>query len=613
MLPCTASSIWFHHHRGALSRSNLASYKSVAKANRLTDDHAAKMLSVTKQPQPGEALAETFIERSLGRPIYVEQRALQLTEIEATDATDQFCKALSIFHASHKKDFGLRNDFDIRENHSWESLLATVRVAEETYEKRASGYSGFYRKVSRALGGRQKALLPWVDLIPSDNYLSVLSGGLKLLLSAAAYRSNEVNSILVVFEDIGSWRERMRGWTEIFPNDPVVRHHSLRAYVAMLTMIQAQLLRLVGEKTIKTAWNAIKKDKPRGDAINDARRLFDREVKDLETRVQQLHVRKGESSDEYVRQQLSAIAKCVHDMPDTAANKFLNSLRLFFTDQALCKPWPTEPRIDVVESIDDRIRANILGFLGVENSQTRRDLYEARQLARTTPTPSMEQFQWLSSHPGFRSVLFSPQSEVVHIARESTDFATTRHSPMSLISLALIESVQEHQQAHVMYVFCGQHMDSNDDLQGTTAIARSLCSQLLQLDFPYDLDGTIGPDLELGLRDRSYWHICHLLGGLLMQLPAMTLFCVIDQVHLCQIGQDEDQLTYLVGVFRELMESIRLRVTIKLVLVASAFRDVGTGPRINSFLLPSTREVGDGTGLSFLTDSMMSFPDEVQG
>ena len=70
--------------------------------------------------------------------------------------------------------------------HTWEEVLAEVNAASERYND-VSGFWGKIRKGLRSFGSNNQTLDAWTGLLPTQSqYLSVLCGGLKLIISVRA-------------------------------------------------------------------------------------------------------------------------------------------------------------------------------------------------------------------------------------------------------------------------------------------------------------------------------------------------------------------------------------------------------------------------------------------
>lgn len=90
--------------------------------------------------------------------------------------TEQFLEAMEAYKASMKDpNMSILN---LREKHSWSDVLRVAEHAEAIYTQ--AGKKGL-RKVGRVIASKSEAALPLVRLIPNENYLSVLCGGLKIV------------------------------------------------------------------------------------------------------------------------------------------------------------------------------------------------------------------------------------------------------------------------------------------------------------------------------------------------------------------------------------------------------------------------------------------------
>ncbi|KAJ5387704.1 hypothetical protein N7509_010245 [Penicillium cosmopolitanum] len=62
-------------------------------------------------------------------------------------------------------------------------VLLEIAEADGRYKKKEKGIAGAHRYVGRFAGDNADALRPWLELIPNDNGMSVLAGGLKAILN----------------------------------------------------------------------------------------------------------------------------------------------------------------------------------------------------------------------------------------------------------------------------------------------------------------------------------------------------------------------------------------------------------------------------------------------
>ncbi|KAI2465919.1 hypothetical protein F4781DRAFT_407510 [Annulohypoxylon bovei var. microspora] len=541
-------------------------------------------------PIPEELEVEHYIDSKMNRDMYSEQRARLTSESAAREKVDDFCKAMKIFSESNiGKESKLDRTFDIRGFHDWDEVLATARLAERHYEENALGTSGILRNICRRIGDYQDALKPWIQLIPSEtNYLSILCGGLKLLIGAACYRAQERDSILDIFSSLQSLRDEVKCWSRLFQDDPIVSHHTLRAYIALLVMIEAQLLSLVGEKTWKTIWKSVKKVKAGKREAEKAHEDFKSTVEKIKARINQLHIENSTETGAQLKKHMEDIRQIIEDKGQDNLT-YLDSMKAMFMVTSAMFKWNLAHQSDsqlAVAHKNDQIRRNLLDFLAVSNHNVDSDKDSIKNMAQSLPYPPVTEFCQLLDSPYLQQTLRFDASEMLHICTDSMEFAGKRISPTSLISTAMIESRLGYKNVYVAYFFCGAHLDLDDPLRGTTGLVRSLIRQLLDFDSHIDLDNVISRDMEVGLRHHEFVHLCELFCQLAMHISVSRLLFVVDQVQLCQVGRGEEQLEYFVRAIHSLFESFRLDGKIKFIWVGSGSRPVGDETQLRRILLP---------------------------
>lgn len=62
-------------------------------------------------------------------------------------------------------------------------ILLEIIEADGKYKEKGKGLVNSHQYIGRFAGNNADAIGPWIDLIPSDNGLSLLSGGLKAILN----------------------------------------------------------------------------------------------------------------------------------------------------------------------------------------------------------------------------------------------------------------------------------------------------------------------------------------------------------------------------------------------------------------------------------------------
>ena len=85
---------------------------------------------------------------------------------------------------------GVNLDFDTK-HCTWGNVLDEAAKAENIYLESGNGPRNVVRKVFRFVGDYSESISPWIDLIPDQDGLSILNGGLKLIFRVRySYLSN---------------------------------------------------------------------------------------------------------------------------------------------------------------------------------------------------------------------------------------------------------------------------------------------------------------------------------------------------------------------------------------------------------------------------------------
>ncbi|KAK7449876.1 hypothetical protein Landi51_05593 [Colletotrichum acutatum] len=137
--------------------------------------------------------------------------------------------------------------FNIRGTHSWDEVVKQIQEAKTSYESKAAGKSGMATKAGRFISDHAKYVDPWVALIPSSDYSSVVSGGLKFVLGAANAQANIRTKIIGAIErlpdDLETTRECLARFDQALNQYywEALQMKALNLYVGILTAIEAML------------------------------------------------------------------------------------------------------------------------------------------------------------------------------------------------------------------------------------------------------------------------------------------------------------------------------------------------------------------------------------
>jgi len=93
--------------------------------------------------------------------------------------------------ARYKQAAGKSALIDLDRIWTWDDILDEVDKSQRLYAEASQGMKGVIRRGFRKVGDLEPAINPWVDLIPSsNNYLSLLCGGLRLVLAVCKPQPN---------------------------------------------------------------------------------------------------------------------------------------------------------------------------------------------------------------------------------------------------------------------------------------------------------------------------------------------------------------------------------------------------------------------------------------
>lgn len=264
------------------------------------------------------------------------------------------------------------------------------------------------------------------------------------------------------------------------------------------------------------------------------------------------------------------------------------------------------------ENDNQRLNLKLLHLLCVEDRHIEIEREVVKNATSSFPSVSIEQFRRLLDHAAMKDLMHSVRCTMIHIATVSSEYSTESYSPMSVVSLALVESLLHHEAVHVIHFFSGAHSDSSDSLRGVHGMLRSLVFQTLS-KFQYDLEDIITPQLDDEVRRESFSGLCRLLRELILQLPPdVIVFCVVDQVQLCQIDDSEEELLEeFVDTLGSLTEMLLLHAVLKVVMVSSGHCPIGTTRSLETIMLSGNLAQGEGNiSLGFMRERIQGVEED---
>ncbi|KAL8391294.1 hypothetical protein RB595_010058 [Gaeumannomyces hyphopodioides] len=139
--------------------------------------------------------------------------------------------------------------------HTIQELLAVVESAVDKYQNAdTKGLWGKVRLAFRKLGGSGDVITGWLGLLPSETeYLSVVCGGLKLIIKAASRMKSVADKVLEALCDLPVLLSSTKRVLQCFPE---LRAHSDALYKSILVALGRMLAYLGRKSSLKRLFKA---------------------------------------------------------------------------------------------------------------------------------------------------------------------------------------------------------------------------------------------------------------------------------------------------------------------------------------------------------------------
>lgn len=546
------------------------------------------------------------------------------------DFTDDFCLFIQRY-AETIQTKQHPSPFNIHGVHSWDEVTQAANLAEEKYWKDAKGPKGSIRRFFRVTGDNAHVINPWVNLLPNDQYLSVLCGGLKLVLGIAARRSEQREDILDTFKKLPEAVLRTQRYHELVPNDKVLRDCAFALYLALLELIEGMISSLVGKSTltkIKDGLMGSLSDR----SLDEIKKRYRKSEHDLQERLDYLrmsmnvstnaavgrmeptiirtnhtvlethnlaqgmatqtsdiHARVDKISEDFegIRTQMAKQLEANHSIRQIEKHsKETNEVISLLRQELRSVEWRSyhqtvqfQPEVRNLQLLGKHLSDSqpcvpnrwLQELLAIDLHTLIHDLeYMGRQGPHTNSL-SQAQSRQLLSNPKFHHWIGSNKSNVLLIDGNSESFIRSKCSPMSSLCAALIAGLVQQERAQIVYFFCGTHNTFGDSLGGPAGLVRSLIAQLLALrEFNVDFI-RFGPWNEQ-IQRNDLAVLCAVFRELVTQLPDTILFCIIDEVSLFETDQWRSQML-------EVMRSLTLLAGDE--IPGAVFKLLVTGPGVS--------------------------------
>ncbi|KAL3471640.1 hypothetical protein BJX99DRAFT_266539 [Aspergillus californicus] len=459
----------------------------------------------------------------------------------------RFLQALRDYERNARPIYKTGLDVDV--THTMAQVWSMLDSAVARYEQREEnpGVWGRVRLAFRGLGEHGQALDKWLGLLPTQShYLSVVCGGVKLILGAAERLKDVREAALNGIHDIPILLNGVQRVLGVHTSSERLEALSDSLYTATLTSL-GHILQYIREravsKTIKAIFKqssyqkslteSLKDIERRRDAFNEEARLCGIE---MEKRIEDM-VHTTNSNAENIQSQILLIQQFLH----VAHMEYLRTQHI--VDQGMTT---LDHKVDNIQAVLNHVADMMMKYSARDLQQIvlsrldynvkciETDVNENYSYGATMPPAKQDRSVYILTSPDFVSWIRASASRILIINGRHMGPSSFR-SPLSFISARLVstlnilrQTAHSKDQVAAVHFFCGEHADRGDKLNSAAAIMNHLLAQLLA-SFT-DLDPTTL--IKLGdFRSTDLDAVCKRFKALLALLtPNTVIFCIIDNL-----------------------------------------------------------------------------------
>ncbi|TRX88466.1 hypothetical protein FHL15_010656 [Xylaria flabelliformis] len=517
--------------------------------------------------------------------VAAEQRYVLREEYnELEDTLDEYVEAMK------KAQFNI--EFDPK-NCTWQDVLDQLYLAEQESELKQKTW---HRKARRVIAKVGDDINPWLKLIPSENGLSVLNGGLAVFFQAVRRAESNRHDLLEALKDIPAAIQLAADKLTAFPSDIDLKNSVKMLYKTILEELP-HLIELLLHRTQSTA-NSIKdhvgKIKRAKSDLDDRMTTLTqlstvetlqgvrsvREVQDQSVLLQlSLHQDNRSQQEQLKNEILAAIGP-----KDAIAPK--NALGRLLEDQLEEVARAQEQLKQILRRLEEqRCRArspdflspnDVLDMLHVDLRKPATDLSYVLRQDISFDALSKGQARYLMQREEFKEWFFLPDPGLLAVNGNLGSSRGSKISPLSLVCAEMVKFLEGVDNEVILYFFCSENTMSEKGLPGPQKVMRSLLAQLLAyLSRQSDLLSN-HHSLSLAFMESQRWQeqlrslnlgtLCDTFWNLIQQMRPITVVCIIDGMSCYEKEEWRDDVLFLVGELEEMVRDAKLRPRLKILI-----------------------------------------------
>ncbi|KAL5365334.1 hypothetical protein BJX96DRAFT_179746 [Aspergillus floccosus] len=476
---------------------------------------------------------------------------------DAMREQDRFREAMEAYEQTTAGS-NFKTDVTSKAMHTWEEVLEEVNKASQTYHSRATVW-GRIRAGLRKLGDNSKVFDAWAGLLPSgSDCASVISGGVKLILAAAARLADLRHGIADALEEIPLLLTCIHQALNIFKRSKELHRCSAALYVSTLTLLhhivswyKTKAIKKLGLGILKQDAYEAKMDsllqdlRTQSERFDKAARLCSyeaiEETRQISIKNQQTlndHVDRSitqwDSFQNEIRSGQASTQQEIHAMQQYlfgVMERFLGSHDSVDpkTGNVRGPMLPSDKAATERRALQMYLRSRDHAFaaLGYTPSVLEAELTTNLDSVWKLPLFSQDRIIAAMQSPKLHTWITAPVSSSLFM-----NMNTPETSPSSsFLPARLVQSINTQPSSINIYIlafFCNAHTRSTDPDSGPSGMMRILIGQLLQSHPGFDL--SIVTKLR-HLRRDDVPGLCEVFHDLVLQLPAdVVVFCIGDGV-----------------------------------------------------------------------------------
>ncbi|KAK5798239.1 hypothetical protein VI817_004530 [Penicillium citrinum] len=485
-------------------------------------------------------------------------------------------------------------------------VLLEIIEADGRYTARGKGITHAHRQIARSTGNNAAAIGPWLGLIPSDEGLSVLTGGLKVILDIAQKNAENRQKILHALHGIPDVIFQTQKQQNIFSADSSIREKAIDLYKVLVGSL-AHLIATLNPSKAKDKFRDKAKrlgkklipyhtaadiDAILGDVATSVAKFQDslqlirdgylvdthQNTESLLDQGNQIHASTEVIGEDvsHIRQELSSLKRGFDESRleqqirhrDEVDSK--NYFLVFVRSDPPETPFIAAPYIHQPQQPQPFLSdSELYHSLGLQVNEPIEDVDQVLKHRDQFDIATHTQAQQLLSSEQFMGWMKSPLAETLLVKGNFQMAGSGRISVLSTLCATLSLHLSRNTPHIVMTAFCGLHEAHSHDSHeaGPNWLIRSLIAQLLLSGVTFNMDFINTRSFAEQIKSHYLQDLCSIFRQLIEQLPnTATVICIIDSIARFEYERWQEDLVDVLQILDMIVQNEYLKPTFKLLL-----------------------------------------------